>query len=74
MSDVIESSPPHSVLPEGVREGNEKLVRVTAAAGAKIAALIEREQTGDYLRIAITGGGYNGLSYKLRFTGKTRRG
>ncbi|MDB4385143.1 iron-sulfur cluster assembly accessory protein, partial [Opitutaceae bacterium] len=59
---------------EGVREGNEKLVKVTSAAGAKIEKLIEREQTGDYLRIAITGGGCNGLSYKLRFTAKSRSG
>ena len=57
-----------------MREGNEKLVSVTPAAGAKVAALIEREQTGEYLRIAITGGGCNGLSYKLRFTAKSRQG
>jgi iron-sulfur cluster assembly protein len=61
-------------LPEGVREGNENLVRLTADAGAKVAALIAREQQGDFLRIAITGGGCNGLSYKMRFTPETRRG
>ncbi len=60
--------------PEGVREGNENLIRLTAEAGAKIAALIAREQQGDYLRIAITGGGCNGLSYKLRFVTEPRRG
>ncbi len=59
---------------EGVREGNENLVRLTAAAGAKVAALIARERQGDYLRIAITGGGCNGLSYKLRFTPEPKRG
>jgi len=59
---------------EGVREGNEKLLRLTEAAGAKVAALIAREQQGDFLRIAITGGGCNGLSYKLRFTPEMRRG
>ena len=31
-------------LPEGVREGNEKLIALTAPAGGKLAALIEREQ------------------------------
>ncbi len=61
-------------LPEGVREGNENLVRLTADAGAKVMALIAREQQGDFLRIAITGGGCNGLSYKMRFTPETRRG
>ncbi len=57
-----------------VREGNENLVRLTADAGAKIAALVAREQQGDFLRIAITGGGCNGLSYKLRFTAAPRAG
>jgi len=62
------------VLPEGVREGNEQLVRLTAAAGAKADALIRREQQGDFLRLAITGGGCNGLSYKMKFVPEPRRG
>jgi iron-sulfur cluster assembly protein len=61
-------------LPEGVREGNENLVRLTADAGAKVAALVAREKQGEFLRIAITGGGCNGLSYKLRFVPEARRG
>jgi iron-sulfur cluster assembly protein len=65
---------PAGPLPEGVREGNENLVRLTAEAGAKVAALIAREHQGDYLRIAIMGGGCNGLSYKLRFAPEPRRG
>ncbi len=66
-------SPPH-VLPEGVREGNENLVLLTGAAGRKVAALIAREQQGEFLRIAISGGGCNGLSYKLRFVPEPKRG
>jgi len=61
-------------LPDGVREGDERLVALTEAAGGKARALMAREQQGDYLRIAITGGGCNGLSYKLRFTPAPRRG
>jgi iron-sulfur cluster assembly protein len=61
-------------LPEGVREGNENLVKLTGSAGVKTQALIAREKQGGYLRIAITGGGCNGLSYKLRFTTEPRRG
>jgi iron-sulfur cluster assembly protein len=61
-------------LPEGVREGNENLVKLTASAGDKTRALIAREKQGDWLRIAITGGGCNGLSYKLRFTSAPKRG
>ncbi len=60
--------------PEGVREGNENLVRLTPAAAQKVAALIAREQQGELLRVAITGGGCNGLSYKLRFTAQPRAG
>ncbi len=72
------ASPPTSsvgpALPEGVREGNENLVQLTESAGTKVSALITREKQGDFLRIAITGGGCNGLSYKLRFTDAARRG
>ena len=67
-------SAPTISLPEGVREGNENLVQLTAEAGAKVAALIAREQQGDLLRIAITGGGCNGLSYKLKFVPAPKRG
>ncbi len=70
----MSASIPVLAPPEGVREGNENLVRLTAEAGGKVAALIAREQQGDYLRIAITGGGCNGLSYKLRFVPEARKG
>jgi iron-sulfur cluster assembly protein len=56
------------------REGGEGLVRLTEAAGAKVRALVAREGQGEYLRIAITGGGCNGLSYKLRFAAEPRKG
>lgn len=74
MSTETLPPPPAIALPEGVREGNEKLVRLTEAAGRKVTALIAREQTGEFLRIAITGGGCNGLSYKLRFVSDARKG
>ena len=61
-------------LPEGVRLGNENLVQLTAPAGAKVAALIAREQQGGFLRVAISGGGCNGLSYKMKFVPEPRRG
>jgi iron-sulfur cluster assembly protein len=61
-------------LPEGVREGNENLIHVTEAAGAKIGKLIQREGQGCYLRIAISGGGCNGLSYKMKFVPAPKRG
>ncbi|MEO6004795.1 MAG: iron-sulfur cluster assembly accessory protein [Opitutus sp.] len=61
-------------LPEGVREGNEKLVLLTPPAGQKVAKLIEREAQGEFLRIAISGGGCNGLSYKMKFVPAPKRG
>lgn len=61
-------------LPEGVREGNENLVLLTAPAAAKVAALIAREAQGRYLRVAISGGGCNGLSYKMKFVAEPKRG
>lgn len=60
--------------PAGVREGNENLVRLTGPAGRKIAALAAREGQGAYLRIAITGGGCNGLSYRMKFVADPRPG
>lgn len=66
--------PAASATVEGVRAGNETLVLLTAAAGTKVRALIAREQQGDYLRIAISGGGCNGLSYKMKFVPAPKRG
>ena len=63
-----------AALPEGVREGNENLIKVTGAAGTKIGTLIEREGQGGFLRIAISGGGCNGLSYKMKFVPAPKRG
>ena len=59
---------------EGVRQGDERLVKLSEAAGRKVVALIARESQGEYLRVAIAGGGCNGLSYKLRFAPTPKRG
>ncbi|GAB1489638.1 iron-sulfur cluster assembly protein IscA [Opitutaceae bacterium] len=71
---AVSSAPGPAPLPEGVRLGSEALVSLTEAAGRKVAALAAREQQGSYLRIAISGGGCNGLSYKLRFVIEPRKG
>lgn len=63
-----------TLSPAGVREGNENLVRLTEPAGRKIATLAAREGQGGYLRIAITGGGCNGLSYRMKFVPEPRPG
>ena len=61
-------------IPEGVREADDRLVRVTEAAAAKLASLQERESSGDFLRVRVTGGGCSGLAYKLKFVGQPRAG
>jgi iron-sulfur cluster assembly protein len=72
MSDAAAISPVPAA--PALREGSEALVRLTEAAGAKVRALVAREQQGEFLRVAITGGGCNGLSYKLKFTPEPKRG
>jgi iron-sulfur cluster assembly protein len=74
MSSPAPEISPSEPLPEGVRAGNENLVQLTPAAGGKVAALIAREAQGEFLRIAITGGGCNGLSYKMKFVPVPKRG
>ena len=63
-----------TALPEGVREGNDRLVKLTEPAVAKVRALRTRESNGEFLRVAISGGGCNGLSYKLKFVPEPKRG
>ncbi|MDP0499146.1 MAG: iron-sulfur cluster assembly accessory protein [Verrucomicrobiota bacterium JB022] len=60
--------------PEGVRVGDERLIKLTEAAAGQIGKLRQREQKGDLLRVKITGGGCNGLSYKLRFIAEPKAG
>jgi iron-sulfur cluster assembly accessory protein len=72
MPESASLSPP--TAPPAIREGGEGLVRLTESAGNKVRALVAREKQGEYLRIAITGGGCNGLSYKLRFAPEPKRG
>jgi iron-sulfur cluster assembly accessory protein len=72
MSSTAALSPPPA--PPAIREGSESLVRLTESAGVKVRALVARENQGEFLRIAITGGGCNGLSYKLRFAPEPKRG
>lgn len=67
---TVATQPP----PDGVRLGDERLVQLTPAAGAKVRQLLEREPCGHFLRLRITGGGCNGLSYKPKFVEDARKG
>jgi iron-sulfur cluster assembly protein len=76
MSEIatLPVSSPNSALVDGVRAGNENLVQLTPPAGEKVRALIGREGQGEFLRVAISGGGCNGLSYKMKFIAAPKRG
>ncbi len=55
-----------TTLPEKVKMGNERLIKVTAAASAKLTALLTRQgRPGGALRVAVIGGGCSGLQYKM---------
>ncbi len=61
-------------LPEGVRQGDERLLKVTSSARDKILQLREREAGFPFLRVGISGGGCNGLSYKMKFASQAKKG
>lgn len=56
----------------GPRVADERLIRLTTPAGVKVRALSSREAQGGFLRVAISGGGCNGLSYRMRFVGDAK--
>lgn len=68
MSDSATLNPPADI-----RIGDERLIQLTESAGKKANALIAREQKGEYLRVAINGGGCNGLSYKMKFVAAPKK-
>ncbi len=57
-----------SALAEGVdyKIGNEKLVKLTEKASARLGGLLERQNRRDgAMRVAVVGGGCSGLQYKM---------
>ncbi|NDV62183.1 iron-sulfur cluster assembly accessory protein [Puniceicoccales bacterium CK1056] len=50
------------------------MVKVTDAAAKKLDSLCEREQSGSFLRVRVTGGGCSGLAYKLKFVEAPKKG
>ncbi len=71
MQEVAEQAREAVVHP---READERLVRVTASAGEKVASLMARDGEGPYLRLRVSGGGCNGLTYKMAFTENPKKG
>jgi len=54
--------------------GDDRLIRLTEPACRKVEALLEKEKAGSFLRVGISGGGCNGLSYKMKFVPEARKG
>lgn len=52
--------------PPGFRTGDERLIKVTPSAAAKVTSLLTKQgrPTG-VLRVAVVGGGCSGLQYKM---------
>lgn len=61
-------------LPEGVRQGDQRLITLTEPAIQKVGKLAVKEADKPFLRVGIAGGGCNGLSYKMRFVDSPRKG
>jgi len=59
--------------PAGVRVGDERLIKLSPAAGEKVRSLLDREADKHFLRVAINGGGCNGLSYKMKFVAEAKK-
>lgn len=53
-------------VPSTIRRGDERLIRLSVAAGDKVKSLLQRQgrPTG-VLRVAVIGGGCSGLQYKM---------
>jgi iron-sulfur cluster assembly protein len=52
--------------PATYRTGDERLIRLTSAAGDKVRGLLQRQGRPEgVLRVAVVGGGCSGLQYKM---------
>ena len=48
------------------RVGDERLIRLTAGAAAKVSSLLSKQgRPGGVLRVSVVGGGCSGLQYKM---------
>src|SRR6266567_4403415 len=63
---MIASNSNKSAGPAGFRVGDERLIKLTASAAAKVGSLLNRQgRPGGVLRVAVVGGGCSGLQYKM---------
>src|ERR1051325_8287132 len=63
---MIASKQAQQSAPAGYRVGDERLVKVTTSAAAKVTSLLTKQgRPSGVLRVAVVGGGCSGLQYKM---------
>ena len=63
---MIANSASKPAGPASFRVGDERLIKLTASAAAKVGSLLNKQgRPGGVLRVAVVGGGCSGLQYKL---------
>jgi len=63
---MIAAAAKTSTAPTGIRQGDERLIKLTESAARKVTALLTRQgRPGGVLRVAVVGGGCSGLQYKM---------
>jgi iron-sulfur cluster assembly accessory protein len=57
---------PNAAAPANFRVGDERLIKVCAAAAQKVNSLLQKQgRPNGVLRVAVVGGGCSGLQYKM---------
>jgi iron-sulfur cluster assembly accessory protein len=57
---------PGTATTPAFRKGDERLIRLTSAAGEKVRSLLNKQgRPAGVLRVAVMGGGCSGLQYKM---------
>lgn len=66
MASATSTSTAPAATPPGYRVGDERLVKVTASAAARVSSLLAKQgRPQGVLRVAVMGGGCSGLQYKM---------
>jgi iron-sulfur cluster assembly protein len=63
---MIASSAKQTATTPTIREGDERLIKLTESAAKKVTTLLTKQgRTEGVLRVAVVGGGCSGLQYKM---------
>lgn len=63
---MIAAAAKTTAAPTGIRQGDERLIKLTESAARKVTTLLTRQgRPGGVLRVAVVGGGCSGLQYRM---------